>query len=46
MARDQVCGMEVDEYITRYNAIHEGKVYYFCSHSCQKEFEKEPRKYT
>lgn len=46
MARDPVCGMEVDDNITKYRAIYEGKVYYFCSSSCQKEFEKEPRKYT
>ncbi|MBS7638194.1 YHS domain-containing protein [Candidatus Bathyarchaeota archaeon] len=46
MARDPVFGMEVDENITRYRAIYEGKVYYFCSRSCQKEFEKEPIKYT
>ncbi|MEM3056116.1 MAG: YHS domain-containing protein, partial [Candidatus Bathyarchaeia archaeon] len=31
MARDPVCGMEVDEKTTRYKSTYEGETYYFCS---------------
>ncbi|MEM2892988.1 MAG: YHS domain-containing protein [Candidatus Bathyarchaeia archaeon] len=44
MARDPVCGMEVDEKNARYKSTYEGKTYYFCSPLCQKEFSKVPSK--
>jgi len=46
MAKDPVCGMEVDEKTARYKSIEAGNVYYFCSSSCQAEFSNDPQKYT
>jgi len=45
MAKDPVCGMEVDEKTTPYKSMQGGSVYYFCSPSCQTEFDKAPEKY-
>ena len=45
MARDLVCGMEVDEKKAKYKTEHEGKTYYFCAPGCKKAFEANPRKY-
>lgn len=45
MAKDPVCGMEVEEGKAAGTAIHEGKTYYFCSTSCKAAFEKSPGKY-
>ncbi len=44
MLKDIVCGMEVSQ-DTKFQTIHEGKHYYFCSKSCEQKFEKEPLKY-
>jgi YHS domain-containing protein len=46
MAKDPVCGMEVDEKKAAGTAEHDGKTYYFCSTSCKTIFEKSPGKYT
>jgi len=45
MARDPVCGMDVDEQQAAATAEYQGKTYYFCAPGCKKAFEKEPRKY-
>lgn len=45
MAKDPVCGMNVDEKTAVGTASHKGKTYYFCSSSCKARFEKEPEKY-
>ncbi len=45
MAKDPVCGMNVDEKTAAGTAAHKGKTYYFCSNSCKARFEKEPEKY-
>ncbi len=45
MAKDPVCGMEVDPEKTQYKSIYKGKVYYFCSSMCKREFEKNPEHY-
>ena len=45
MARDPVCGMDVDEQQAAATAEYQGKTYYFCSPGCKKAFEKEPQKY-
>jgi Cu+-exporting ATPase len=39
MAKDVVCGMYVDEKTTPFKAERRGVTYYFCSESCQKEFQ-------
>jgi len=45
MVKDTVCGMEVDEKTTAHKSIHDNNVYYFCSATCQSEFNKNPKKY-
>lgn len=45
MAIDPICKMEVDESTAKWKSEHEGKTYYFCAPGCQKEFEKNPKKY-
>lgn len=45
MAKDLVCGMEVDEKTARYKTEHEGKTYYFCAPGCKRAFEDNPQKY-
>ena len=43
MAKDPVCGMEVEE--GKICSTHEGKKYCFCSNVCKESFEKDPGKY-
>ena len=45
MAKDLVCGMDVDEKTAKYKATYKGKIYYFCAPGCQKTFEANPEKY-
>jgi YHS domain-containing protein len=45
MARDPVCGMEVDEQQAAATAEYQGTIYYFCAPGCKRAFEKEPEKY-
>ena len=45
MAKDPVCGMDVDEKTAAATAEYQGKTYYFCALGCKKAFEKEPEKY-
>ncbi len=45
MVKDSVCGMEVDEETAAYKSIHANNIYYFCSNTCQSEFNKNPEKY-
>jgi Cu+-exporting ATPase len=45
MAKDPICGMNVDENKAAGTAVYEGKTYYFCSAGCKAKFENEPDKY-
>jgi YHS domain-containing protein len=45
MAKDPVCGMEVDENKAAGSSVYNGKKYFFCAASCKSRFEKEPEKY-
>lgn len=45
MAKDLVCGMNVDEN-KAIAVVHGGKTYYFCSTGCKSTFAKSPAKYT
>jgi YHS domain-containing protein len=45
MAKDPVCGMDVDEATAKHTTQHDGRTYYFCAPGCQKAFEAEPPKY-
>lgn len=45
MAKDRVCGMNVDEKKAAGTTQHKGETYYFCSAQCKAQFEKAPDKY-
>lgn len=45
MAKDPVCGMDVDEKTAAGKSEYKGQTYYFCSTGCKKTFDKEPEKY-
>ncbi|MEO8737884.1 MAG: heavy metal translocating P-type ATPase [Edaphobacter sp.] len=45
VATDPVCGMKVVREGAKWHTEHAGKTWYFCSQSCQKKFEAEPKKY-
>jgi Cu+-exporting ATPase len=45
MAKDPVCGMDVDESKAAGSSVYNGKTYYFCAQSCKARFDKEPEKY-
>ena len=45
MAKDPVCGMEVDEKKAPATAVYHGTTYYFCTQACKRAFEKTPAKY-
>lgn len=45
MAKDPVCGMNVDPQSAAATAEHGGTSYYFCSEHCRKQFEANPAQY-
>lgn len=45
MAKDPVCGMDVDTASATQKTEHQGQTYYFCAPGCRKAFEAEPAKY-
>ncbi len=45
MARDPVCGMEVDEARASAKAEHKGKIYSFCAPICRERFLADPARY-
>ncbi|BAS29256.1 YHS domain-containing protein [Limnochorda pilosa] len=45
MAKDPVCGMDVNEREAAAKSEHAGETYYFCSPGCKVEFERDPHKY-
>src|SRR4030067_1888591 len=45
MAKDLVCGMEVNPATAKYKTSYQGETYYFCAQSCQKSFQENPLKY-
>lgn len=46
MARDVVCGMEVEEKTAAGKSEYRGQTDCFCSTGCKKAFDKEPEKYS
>ncbi len=44
MAKDPICGMEVDKKKARFSTITNGKKYFFCSKNCYDKFNKKGRK--
>jgi YHS domain-containing protein len=45
MAKDPVCGMEVDEATAKFKTEYKGTTYYFCCAMCKERFEENPEKY-
>ncbi len=45
MAKDPVCGMDVDEKKAAATSTYKGQTYYFCGKGCKNAFDKEPDKY-
>jgi len=45
MAKDPVCGMDVDEENATIKSEYKGETYYFCSEGCKTSFDKELEKY-
>lgn len=45
MAKDPVCGMNVDEKTAKLKSEYKGETYYFCSQTCKEAFDKNPAKY-
>ena len=46
MAKDLVCGMEVDERRAARKSEYKGRTYYFCSPGSQQRFEEDPARHT
>ena len=45
MAKDPVCGMQVDEKKAAGQSTYQGKTYYFCAVSCKMRFDQNPAQY-
>ena len=48
MAKDLICGMDVDEKTAEGKGLvteYKGQKYYFCAPGCKFRFEKDPEKY-
>lgn len=45
MAKDPVCGMDVDEKTAQWTSEYKGQTYYFCAPGCKATFDKDPEKY-
>lgn len=45
MAKDPVCGMEVEPRTAEHAKVHEGKTFFFCAAGCEKAFDADPEKY-
>jgi YHS domain-containing protein len=45
VAKDPVCGMEVDERTAAGTSEYKGKTYYFCAPGCKRAFDLDPEKY-
>ncbi len=45
MAKDPVCGMEVDPKEAAGKSEYKGRVCYFCGLGCKRDFDQNPGKY-
>ena len=45
MAKDPVCGMQVDEANARWKSDYLGTTYSFCGPGCKQAFDRNPAKY-
>ncbi len=46
MAKDPVCGMQVNEAQAAGKSEYQGETYYFCSPGCKQQFDQDPERYT
>lgn len=46
MAKDPVCGMQVDEKKAAATSTYQVTTYYFCAAACKATFDKNPAKFT
>ena len=45
MAKDPVCGMDVDAASATHKTEYRGQTYYFCCPACKRSFEANPAQY-
>ena len=45
MAKDPVCGMEVDPQQAAAKSEYQGRTYYFCATGCKQAFDQDPQRY-
>jgi YHS domain-containing protein len=45
MAKDPVCGMDVDPQQSAGTSEYKGQTYYFCSPGCKRQFDRNPERY-
>ncbi|MFQ5918755.1 MAG: heavy metal translocating P-type ATPase [Thermoplasmata archaeon] len=45
VAKDPVCGMDVDPATAQFSSEHEGVAFYFCSAGCKQTFDGDPHRY-
>jgi Cu+-exporting ATPase len=45
MAKDPVCGMDVNPEQAAGTSEYQGQTYYFCSPSCKQQFDQNPERY-
>jgi len=45
MAKDPVCGMQVNEQQAPGRSEYQGQTYYFCSTNCKRQFDQNPQRY-
>jgi Cu+-exporting ATPase len=45
MAKDPVCGMEIDEKTAAGRGEYQGMIYYFCAPGCMQAFDEQPEKF-
>jgi len=46
MAKDPVCGMDIDEKKAVAKVVYKDQTYYFCAEACKRAFERDPEKFT
>lgn len=45
MAKDPVCGREMEDKKSSQKSDYKGRTYYFCSNNCKFQFDMNPKKY-
>lgn len=45
MAKDPVCGMEIDPETAFATEEHDGRTFYFCGAACHEAFQRDPHRY-